>query len=298
MSDAYPHLGKEAAAIIDASDEDRIRAIQAGTWIAYSRAKEVLDRMEELLGYPPIPRMPNLLVVGVSNNGKTQILNHFLAKHPPNPNPGGDASIVPVVYVQAPSTPDVRDLCTRILYAVNAPFKESGSVADRIFAVKKVLGGIGTRMLLIDDIQHMLSGGAVKQREFRNAIKDLGNELRISIVAAGIEDAYTVFATDEQLSNRFEMAALPVWKMDKEYGRLLATLEQRLPLRKPSDLKSPELMQKIYWMSEGPIGEIHEVLKRAAVQAIRKKTEQITLGLLDELSWTKPSERKARPALK
>lgn len=298
MSNGYPHLGKEAAAVIEAPDSERIHAIQTGTWISYSRAKLILGRMEELLAHPPIPRMPNLMVVGVSNNGKTQILNHFLDKHPPDPNPSGNAAVIPVVYVQAPPTPDIRDLCTRILHEVNAPFKESGSASDRIFAVKKVLGQIGTRMLLIDDIQHMLTGGAVKQREFRNAIKDLGNELRISIVVAGIEDAYTVFATDAQLSNRFEMEALPLWKMDTELGRLLASLEQRLPLRKPSNLKSPELMQKIYWMSEGPIGEIHGVIKKAAIQAIREKREQITLELLDGLSWKKPSARKSDPTLR
>lgn len=297
MPDRYPHLSREAAELADAPDANRIWAIQTGAWVSYPRGKAILDKMEELLAHPPILRMPNLLVVGASNNGKTQLLRHFLEKHPQDPNPAGDAAIVPVIYVQAPTTPDIRDLCVRILNSVNAPYKESGSAADRIYTVKKLLASLNTRMLLIDDIQHMLSGGAVKQREFRNAIKDLGNELRISVVAAGIEDAYTVFVTDEQLSNRFEPATLPLWKMDKDYGRLLATLEQRLPLRKPSDLKSPELMQKIYWMSEGPFGEIHAVLKKAAIQAIRSKTEQITLELLNGLQWIQPSARKARPAL-
>lgn len=298
MSGVYPHLLKETAAIIDAPKEDRIRAIQQGTWVTYGHAKIILNRMEELLAHPPILRMPNLLVVGVSNNGKTELLHRFMSKHPADPNLSGNASIIPVIYVGAPGTPDVRDLCTRILRAVNAPFKESGNTFERLFAVKKVLSHTGTRMLLIDDIQHMLTGGAVKQREFRNAIKDLGNELQISIVAAGIEDAYTVFATDEQLSNRFEMAPLPIWKMDMEFGRLLASLEQRLPLRKPSNLKSTGLMQKIYWMSEGPIGEIHGVVKKAAIHAIRNKTEQITMDLLNKLPWIKPSERKAKPELK
>jgi len=293
----YPHLNDKAAVIASADADTRIRAIQSGIWVTYARAKEILDHMEELINHPPIDRMPNLLIAGPSNNGKTQILRHFLSKHPPNPNPGGDAAIIPAIFVGAPPTPDIGDLCLRILAEIKAPYKEVGTPAERIRAVKKILIGIDTRMLLIDDIQHMLSGGATKQREFRNAIKDLGNELKISIVAAGIEDAYVVFATDPQLSNRFYQEPLPTWRMNPELGRLLASIERKIPLRLPSDLKSPELMQQISFMSEGTIGEIYAVLSKAAIRAIRSGTECITLDLLNGLGWTKPSSRKSRPAL-
>ncbi|MDD5249053.1 MAG: TniB family NTP-binding protein [Rhodocyclaceae bacterium] len=297
MSDKYPHLGEQAAAMADADAPQRIRAIQSGVWVPYDRAKAILAHMDELFDHPPIERMPNMLIVGQSNNGKTQILKHFLAKHPPNPNPDGDAAIIPAVFVRAPGTPDIGELCVRILDEVKSPYKETSSPAERIRTVKKVLGRIGTRMLLIDDIQHMLTGGAVKQREFRNGIKDLGNELHISIVAAGIEDAYVVFATDPQLSNRFHPEPLPLWRMDTGMGRLLSSIERKLPLRQPSDLKSAELLQKIAFMSEGTIGEIYDVVKMAAIRAIRDGTERITLELLDGLPWTKPSARKERPAL-
>lgn len=296
MDPKYPHLILGGSALADASDEERIRAIQSGFWIGYDRARQILKHMGELLTHPPIDRMPNLLVVGPTNNGKTQILRRFLSKHPPNPNPDGDAAIVPAVFVGAPPTPDIADLCVRILAAVNAPYKEVATASERIRTVKKILGGIGTRMLLIDDIQHMLTGGSAKQREFRNAIKDLGNELKISIVAAGIEDAYVVFATDPQLSNRFHVETLPPWKMDKDFGSLMASIEQQLPLRRPSGLKEEKMMQTIFFMSEGTIGEAHSVLKKAAIRAIQKGTECITLDVLNALSWTKPSERKARPA--
>lgn len=297
MSKPYLHLSDKAAAIADEDVDTRIRAIQSGIWVTYARAKEILDHMDELIRHPPIDRMPNLLIAGPSNNGKTQILRHFLAKHPPNSNPGGDASIIPAVFVAAPPTPDIGDLCLRILGEINAPYKEVGTPYERIRAVKKILGRTGTRMLLIDDIQHMLSGGATKQREFRNSIKDLGNELKISIVASGIDDAYVVFATDPQLSNRFHQEPLPLWGMNQDLGRLLASIERQLPLRRPSDLKSPELMQQISFMSEGTIGEIYAVVSKAAIRAIRDGAECITLELLNGLAWTKPSARKGRPTL-
>ena len=67
----YHHLNKEGEALVNASDEERIRSIRAGTWLGYDRAKEILARMEELLEYPRITRMPNMLLVAPSFNGST-----------------------------------------------------------------------------------------------------------------------------------------------------------------------------------------------------------------------------------
>ena len=297
MSDKYPHLNDQASILAEADAKDRVRAIKAGIRVTYDRAKEVLAHMEDLFEHPPIDRMPNLLIVADSNNGKTWILRTFMEKHPPDPNPDGDAAIVPVVMVSAPPTPDIGELCASILTEVNAPYRESADDFERMSAVKRVLQAIGTRMLIIDEIHDMLTGSAKKQRELRNAIKGLGNYLKISIVAAGIEEAYTVFSTDPQLSNRFYPEPLPLWSLDKNLGRLLASIERKLPLRRPSNLKSPEMLQKIMFMSEGTIGGIYDVLKIAAPKAIADGSECISLDLLNGLTWTKPSERKSRPAL-
>ena len=292
----YSHLRAESAKHAELSNDDRIKEIQLGFWVPYSRAKEILEDVENLFNHPPIDRMPNMLLIAPSNNGKTQLLKHFLKDHPSDPNPNGEASKYPVIYVSALG-PDIGDLCVRILESVNAPYREKATPAERIRTVTKILSALGTRMLLIDEINNMTTGGAVKQREFRNGIKDLGNELKISIVAAGIEDAYTVFSTDPQLSNRFTPSALPVWKLDKDGGTLLASFERRLPLRKASDLKQPEILQKVIWMSEGLIGEIYEILKRCAIAAIRSGDEQITLDALEKLRWIRPSDRRSKPGL-
>lgn len=293
-----PREPVDIAAVTAADAAARILHVRQGVWVGYERAKQILARMDELLDHPPIDRMPNMLIVGPSNNGKTQILRRFLSKHPVDPNPKGDAAIIPAVMVGAPPTPDIGDLCVRILEAIHAPYKAVATAVERIRTVKKILGQTETRMLLIDDIQHMLTGGAMKQREFRNAIKDLANELKISIVGAGIDEAHIVFATDPQLSNRFHPEPLPLWRPGTELGRLLDTIERKLPLRAPSGLKTPELMQRIAFMTEGPIGEIYAVVSLAAISAIRDGSERITLESLDAINWTRPSERKARPSLK
>lgn len=291
----YPHLGKEAIAQVEMSDKDRIFAIQSGTWIPYPRAKQILARMEELFEYPRIDRMPNMLIVGASNNGKTNILHHFENKHKPDPNAEGDYAIISVIFVEAPKKPDMNDFYNRILEAIWKPYSIRARDSDKEREVIKVLRNIQLKVLMIDEIQHITAGGQVKQKEFRNGLKSLGNELKISIIGAGVEEAFNAFNTDPQLSNRFEPEFLPKWKMNNEYGDLLASFEKRIPLKKPSNLRDPALAQKVLWMSEGILGEIHEVLKRAAIQAIKDKSEQISLDSIAKIRWTMPSKRKVAP---
>ncbi len=296
MDNPFPHLGEKTKALLNASQEERIAAIQRGNWIAYPQAKQILGHMEELLAHPRIDRMPHMLLVGASNNGKTQILKRFMADHPVDPNPSGDYAIVPAVFVEAPSSPNVGELYDRILTAINHPFSPRAPLREKEPMVFSILEKIQLKMLLIDEIQHLIAGGQTRQREFRNALKSMGNMLRISIVGAGVDEALTAFNTDPQLSNRFEPQFLPKWTWDNKFGVLLNSLERQLPLQLPSRLIDDELSNRIYHMSEGILGEVHEVVKRAAVHAIRSGEEKISLSSLDKIRWTPPSKRKVRPA--
>ncbi len=289
----FPHLSKAAIKLVDLPDEQRMLAIKEGAWIPYPRARQILEQMEELFNHPRIVRMPNMLIVGPSNNGKTQILRHFEKNHQPDPNPEGDYSIIPVLFVEAPGKPDIGAFYDKILEAVWQPYSIRAKDSDKEREVKKVLRSIHLKILMVDEIQHIIAGGQAKQREFRNSLKGLGNELQISVICAGVEEAFNAFNTDTQLSNRFEPEFLPKWNLNDEYGDLLESFERRIPLRTPSNLRgNVEIAQKVLWMSEGILGEIHEVLKRSAIQAIKNKSEQITLDIIQKIRWTMPSRRK------
>jgi Bacterial TniB protein len=291
---SYQHLNDAARTLIDASDTVRIKSIQSGTWLGYTRAKEILARMDELLEYPRITRMPNILLVAPSFNGKTSILERFMAAHPVDLDAMAEVTTCPVVKVESPPKPDVPAFYTRILDALFAVYKPTASEQEKNTQVKLLFRQLGVKMLIIDEIHHLIAGSTNKQRDFRNALKSLGNETKVVIVAAGIEDAYNAFNTDPQMSSRFTPEILPLWKADKDFGTLLATLEKRTPLKKASDLKSPEKMQVIHDRSEGTLGDMCDLFKELAIDAIRTKSEEITLDKITTLRWMPPSKRKAQ----
>ena len=69
------HLTTTAQAAAVLPDAERIARIRAERWIGYSRAREALAKLEELLTHPVRQRMPNLLLIGPTNNGKSMLID-------------------------------------------------------------------------------------------------------------------------------------------------------------------------------------------------------------------------------
>ncbi|MCI0391903.1 MAG: TniB family NTP-binding protein [Acidobacteria bacterium] len=294
MTSQTDHLNESAKAALALSDQERINFIRRPRWIGYTKAKQIIAQLENLLTHPKIHRMPNLLLVGETNNGKTMIVNRFHQLHPATDDPNTERFQLPVLVVQAPPVPSETRFYNAILEKLSAPYRASDRVDKKQFQVLKILSRVRIQMMIIDEIHQIVAGKTGKQRQFLNTIKYLGNELQIPIVGVGTYEAFNALQTDPQLANRFEPTVLPRWEQGQEYLRLLSSFERMLPLKRPTHLAEKDLAFKLLVMSEGTIGELSALLARAAMSAIEKKTETITPKLLDGLGWVRPSERKWR----
>ena len=279
------HLSPATRALLDLTDHERQNAILANKWITYTRAQQVAQKMNDLLLHPPMHRMPNLLVVGDTNNGKTELLQRFVDAHSSYTREHDGRLVWPVLYIQAPVEPDERRFYNAILDETSTPYRKADRVDRKLRQVLQVLRHLDVKMLIIDEIQHVLAGTLAKQRLFLNVLKYLSNELKIPFVGAGIRTAQNAIRHDEQLANRFEPVLMQRWSMGQEYLRLLLSFERSLPLRKASNLVEDDIAYKILSMSDGLLGEVSKILKRAAVCAIDNKSECITVELLDKLDY-------------
>ena len=288
------HLLPEVQPIAAGSERERIHYMRRPKWFGYSEAEAIFQRLEGLLEHPPSHRMPGLQILGESNSGKTAIGLEFLERHPVDPNPEGDAIIVPVVRIEVPPNPDESRIYDEILMALMQPFRAKDPLSEKSRQVRAALSTVGTRMLMLDEFQHVLGPRNDRRRVVMDVIKHLGNTLKMPIVVIGTADAQVAVSKDEQLANRLYPMWMPTWRMDQEYRRLLASFEVTMPLREPSRLQDRQVAALILELSESLLGEIRDLLCSAVEHALRTGRERIDLALLREVQWIAPSKRRER----
>lgn len=295
VSGDYAHLIAAAQRWADEDDASRVRRIRTDRWISYARAESALTAFDDLLTFPKRTRMPNLLLYGPTNNGKTMIVEKFRRLHEglaPEGTSEGAAS-VPVLRVQMPPGPDEPRFFGAILDGLSYPHMLSDrGVSKRQEAAVRMMRETNVALLIIDEVHNLLSGSRLQQRRLLNLLRWLGNELQIPLVAVGTGEALHAIQSDDQLANRFEPVPLPKWRAGKEYEQLLRTLEAVLPLRKPSHLSEAVLAGKILSVSEGILGEVISIVTRAAVHAVSSGAEMISAKIIDKIGFVTPSHRR------
>ena len=286
----YEHIHPEFRNVMNLSDRERIEFVDQPRWIGYRAAQTVLAHLLELLNKPIRHRMPNLLIVGDSNTGKTTIIRRFDQLHGKSHINGSTEPVKPIILAEAPTSADEKGLYVSILERFFVPYRHSDPTTKLRYQVVHLCRACHVRMLMIDELHSLLTGTMIKQREVMNALKFLCNELAIPIVAAGTRDAVRVLHTDEQHASRFDIAELPLWQLNVDFQKLLAGFEKVLPLKRPSNLSRPESATLLLSYSEGNTGNLHQLLMECAKEAIRSGTEQIDLSIIEKYKWIRPTK--------
>lgn len=293
VAEDFSHLLPSSQTLMRLTNEERIKYIRADHWIGYTQATTAIEKLHALLTYPERQRMPNLLIIGPTNNGKTMIIQKFLRLNPPQSSRNGTHENIPVLSVQMPTMPDLKRFYNNLLYKLNVPELYNFTSLPKLeTTVLRFLKVVRLKMLVIDEIHNILAGKNDQRHNFLNFLRFLGNELKIPLICVGIKDAYMAIRSDEQLENRFEPFLLPRWENNKEFRSLLASFGAILPLKKRSKLYQPVIAEKILTLSEGVIGEISKILSLSALKAIETGHECIDDAILKEISYHSPIERK------
>ena len=152
--DEYPiidlsHLLPAAQGLARLPADECIQRLRADRWIGYPRAVEALNRLEALYAWPNKQRMPNLLLVGPTNNGKSMIVEKFRRTHPASSD--ADQEHIPVLVVQMPSEPSVIRFYVALLAAMGAPLRPRPRLPEMEQLALALLRKVGVRMLVIVD---------------------------------------------------------------------------------------------------------------------------------------------------
>ncbi|GFZ99355.1 AAA family ATPase [Nesterenkonia alkaliphila] len=284
------HLHPNVHSVARLPAAERVDRIRADRWIGYPKAVAAVDRLETLLDWPRKQRMPNMLLIGPTNNGKSMIIERFRRQHLPTTEPNREH--IPVLCVQMPSEPSPIRFYTAILAALSAPLRSRPRLVELERLALSLLREVGVQMLIIDELHNVLAGRSDVRREFLNLLRFLGNELRIPLVGVGTREAYLAVRSDDQLENRFEPFVLPTWEPGEKARSLLASFAASFPLRRPSMIDTEDMARYLLARSEGTIGELAHLLTAAAVAAVESGIEAIDHRSLTLADYTGPTERR------
>lgn len=290
MEKLYQHVHEKFRHLVTASNEERIEFLDEPRWVGYPIASEIMENLVSLMNKPKRPRMFNLLIIGDSNNGKTTLIRHFYDLYDQSYVDSNSDGVRPIILAEAPPSANEKELYISLLERFYVPYRSTDSVAKLRYQTIHLFREYKVKMLIIDEFHSLLVGTPRLQRQVMNAIKMLCNELQIPIVGVGTKDAIRVLHTDPQHASRFDVAELPIWKLDKEFQKLLFQFQGILPLKKCSNLQEPQLATKIHTISGGNLGNVHRLLNACAVDAITSETEQITLDIIEKNAWVQPTQ--------
>ena len=295
MESKYSHIHDDFQSLLRLDNKDRIESLQKPFWINYPRTIEIIQLMGQLMNRPKKPRMQNLLIIGEPNIGKTSLAVQFSILHPDSTiedDIGITKSQKPVLLARVLSSDD-KDLYIAILEQLWVPFRPSDTKAKLRHQVINLLRERDVKILILDEIHNLLRGTAIKQRIMMDTIKNLSNDLMIPIIGIGTQDASLILASDPQHASRFDVVKLPKWEMDKNFRGLLQAFEKRLPLKKPSQLSSKEKAPLLFMISRGNLGDLHKLLIACASFAIQEGIEKITVEVIEQFKWIKPTDTRA-----
>ena len=261
----------------------RMRSLQRDRWIDYPRATEALHRLERLLNAPERERMPCMALHGDSNIGKTLIVSKLRREHPSTFDELKGVERRQIVAMQMPATPDQHRFYAALLFELGAPHSATASLTTLERLARDLLRRIAPRMLIVDEVHHLLAGGHREQRASLNLLKYLANDLKFSVVVVGTTDALLALETDAQMRSRFTPFEIPRWRESDEFRRLLSAFERVLPLRRASNLAQRPVVEFLLAATGGLTGEISRLLNEAAELAIGDASERITVKHLEHV---------------
>lgn len=277
------HLNEDARRQLETLDvAERCAAIEESRWIGYPGATSALNALTRIRERPRSARTVGVAICGPFRNGKTMIADKFLNLE--------SVQVRPVYYYQLPTKSSRLDFITGMIRAMGrVPDPTQRTIDGRRQQLEELLDEYEPRVFIFDDAHHGFKGTAAK--ELHTLLRVMGHRWDMSPALIGDRSLAETLHNDGELRTRLVNCPLPRWQYDADFARLLKSLENALPLRRPSALTEEPLAKRIFLLSEGLIADIVQNVAAAAVAAVRAGEERVTLEIFNSMKFEPPSKR-------
>lgn len=274
------HLDSRMHSLANADGQTRIRTLEKDLFIEHDYSRYLSSLLAELITGPRQTRMPCLLITGDAGMGKTAQLHRFQRQFPDALDPVSGVLQRPIVIANVPPEPTRVTLTFALLEALRAPVITAHRSVDKSAVIRRLLAAHRTRVVVFDEIQHLCYSRSRDRLVVLDTIKAVSTVNQVNVICAGTKGVEREFLAAPQLERRFDIATFTPWKADGGFRRFLGAYERVRPLRLPSRLTEPDMMQAILEETRGITHRVIQRLNAAAMVAVHERQERITPDLI------------------
>lgn len=268
----HAHIKESRRHLAKLDSEHRIAIINSDLWVETPQISRIRKVVRNMLCVEGRSQAPCLLVCGSGGTGKTSIVRKLKSS--------SDKWGLRVGFTSLSENPEGLRFREQILLSLGVPAKVYGYRAIPQ-GVDKFIQLRGFRGLVIDEFHEFLLTQRMEQRKNLSLLKTLsGDPFGLSLIGFGTAGALNALQQDRQLERRFEIIQLLPWDESDDFRRFLASVEENMPLRKPSDLYEKDSVQFLLSETDGSMDGVMKMIRFGAIQAVLSGEEKITIDCM------------------
>ena len=227
-----------------------------------------------------------LLIAGPTGSGKSSALGYYKSHFPAFDDVEGRK--IPVLYVQTPSAPTVKNLAEAILGALGDPASCKGTSEEKTKRIYKFFIDCEVELLLIDEFQHFEEvnrRGAT--RDVTDWLKNLFNVTRVGVVLSGLPVCEKTVAFNQQLSRRFSARhhmlgfSYQTLEQQLEFRGVLQSLQSEIPIDGIC-IHDDQFARRMFVATYGLIDYVISILEEVCDIARRTNATNLTLSMFSQ----------------
>jgi hypothetical protein len=247
-----------------------------------------VSRLQLLMTYQCAGEEPeHLMLLGDPGTGKSTLLRWVVKQFPRVEHL--EMTEIPVLYVEVPSSCSSKKLAGAMLRALGSPFWNKGDEESRTDQLKTLLAGCKTRMVVLDEINHVVDRGQEKSHEaVADWIKQLSGQAQVPFLLSGISRSRLLLEANDQFADRFreilELTPLGVGDEEQvtEFAVVMEAFEAMLEGIDHIDLKSEEVLRTLAFATAGRLRNIRKMMVRSVELVSKRPGSRIDLGILEK----------------
>lgn len=265
------------------------------------KAEEEIRDLYELGACGALVEEPGFIVLrGRTGSGKSTIVRNVMEKLKAEAArlmpPGGDGQVIqPIVFMTLPEETTRKNVCGELLAALgdDDPFGATQSVI--VERIKAATEARKVRMIIIDEIQHIVSADNARVNyKAADLLKVLIETLRVPFLLVGtprmnkLLEAKLLETEDNQLLRRMhtpidlEPFSVTEQKFLMEFRAFLRCYDEAMPFEEWCHLWDKDIALAIHKATDGFVGFVAQLLKKAGDIAIRAGGRRIEIRHLSE----------------